>query len=213
MRYANRTWKEGPEAGRDPLTRIARLLKYRIADPAIDEEDTIQEALLKLARSPTYQTADGRVDWARIERDVQSPAVATRLTHQILVDVHRKVTAQCRGSGRPVESLNAPAPGSSEGDGLLEEAVTERKGRPVEEEALGRILHTALAARLDRALANNLAAREREVFNARFFRDCTPIEIAEELGLTVDNVNTSLSRARSRLRRLLLEAQPANPGD
>jgi DNA-directed RNA polymerase specialized sigma24 family protein len=46
-----------------------------------------------------------------------------------------------------------------------------------------------------------LSKREREVFEAYFFQEITPSEIANLLNLSVGNVYTTISRLRIKLRR------------
>lgn len=201
----------GPDAGNGPLHRIARRKGSRIQDPAVDAEDVAHDALIKLARSSLYLDGAGQVDWSRIQTDSEDPAIANRLVTQVLVDLHRKTTAQRRGSGQLVASLDAPAPGA-EADGTLEEIVAAQPGRPVEDEALWRTIRDTVLESLEHALDGALSWREQKVMAAAL-QGRKPVEIAAELGLQIDNVNVILSRARRRLRRLLPIVTPVEPGD
>jgi len=52
-----------------------------------------------------------------------------------------------------------------------------------------------------RALLHGLGKRERQIFEAHFFRDLSPEEIAERLGTTRANVYNLLSRSRAKVQK------------
>jgi len=70
-------------------------------------------------------------------------------------------------------------------------------------------LDPELVARMQTAVAA-LPADYRAVVRMRFFDDCMPVAIADELGVPVETVRTRLKRAVERLRAALLSA-PALP--
>jgi len=71
-----------------------------------------------------------------------------------------------------------------------------------------------LAEHLAKALAH-LPAQQAEAYCLRHLNDFSYDQIAEELGISVDNVGVNLHRARSRLRELLhpVSLNPTNRGE
>lgn len=69
-------------------------------------------------------------------------------------------------------------------------------------------LQNAEKRRLLETAMSKLLSRDRELIYRRHYLEQSYREIAEALGITTNNVGVALSRAESRLRRILLEKYP-----
>jgi RNA polymerase sigma factor (sigma-70 family) len=140
-----------------------------------DCDDLVQEVALKFlkgSKSGAYNLQDEK--W-------QDPRFVRAFVEQVKNTIWRYHTREKRGGGE------IPAPLEAVED-FLGQAEASEENDPCE--AYNQLIKEV-----------KMSATEQKVFRARALHGLTPDEVADELGLTKNTVNNTLSRARRKIRK------------
>lgn len=170
--------------------RLWRLVNFRMdkrLHARIDPDDVLQEAYIEAAKRIQHYPSDGSVSpftWLR------------RVTHQTLVDVHRRhLGAEKRDAGREV-AVEGPAFSLNTSASLVIQLIG-RLTSPSQAALRAEMVQTVEDA------IEGMDPMDREVLALRHFEELSNNEVAEVLGIQQKAASIRYVRAVRRLKELL----------